>query len=543
MTPLQVEAWEAGLAAHPDRQFAEYILRGLRQGFRIGFDRAKTLVAATSNMAIPHEDVVQNYLEREVSLGRMHCVREAAKGQLQVQISPLGMIPKKNKPGKWRLIVDLSSPKGQSVNDGINSECCSLEYTTVDMLAELVLQVGQGALLVKADIKEAYRNIPVHPEDQQLLGIRWNGWVYIDRVLPFGLRSAPKIFSAVADAAQWMLVQRGISDVLHYLDDFALVASDVGSAQQAKGEMCRLFSSLGLPLEPNKLEGPSTCLTFLGIEVDTVSRQLRLPAEKMERLEKELRAARGRRTMLKRELQSLTGLLQHACKVVRPGRAFLQRLYAMQSVGSAPSHNIRLNTVARADIVWWQLFVSRWNGVSMIFDPRTATAGRKVVSDASGSWGAGAVCPPNWLLFKWPPELQDTSIQVKELVPVVVAAALYGRDWRDQLVLFSVDNQAVVEIINKTHSKESHLMHLVRLLVFFACHYNFWFRAEHVQGRLNTLADALSRNNLSRFFSQKPPVCPQPSNIPAALLSLLALNAAWTSTPWMELFRRTLQQV
>ena len=179
----------------------------------------------------------------------------------------------------------------------------------------------------------------------------------------------------------------------------------------------------------------------------------------------------------------------------------------------------------------------------MIFDPRTATAGRKVVSDASGSWGAGAVCLPNWLLFKWPPELQDASIQVKELVPVVVAAALYGRDWKDQLVVFLVDNQAVVEIINKTHSKESHLMHLVRLLVFFACHYNFWFRAEHVQGRLNTLADALSRNNLSRFFSQQPPVCPQPSNIPAALLSLLALNAAWTSTPWMELFRRTLQQV
>ena len=100
----------------------------------------------------------------------------------------------------------------------------------------------------------------------------------------------------------------------------------------------------------------------------------------------------------------------------------------MQSVGSTPSHNVRLNTEARADIVWWQLFVSRWNGVSMIFDPQTATAGRKVVSDASGSWGAGAVCLPNWLLFKWPPELQDTSIQVKELVPVVVAAALYERD-------------------------------------------------------------------------------------------------------------------
>ena len=75
------------------------------------------------------------------------------------------------------------------------------------MLAELVLQMGPGASLVKADIKEAYQIIPVHPEDRQLLGIRWKGWVYIDRVLPFGLRSAPKIFSAVADAVQWMVHQ------------------------------------------------------------------------------------------------------------------------------------------------------------------------------------------------------------------------------------------------------------------------------------------------------------------------------------------------
>ena len=79
-----------------------------------------------------------------------------AKGRLQLHTSPLGMIPKKNKPGKWRLIVDLSSPKGHSVNDGINSEYCSLEYATVDMLAELVLQMGPRALLVRADIKEAY---------------------------------------------------------------------------------------------------------------------------------------------------------------------------------------------------------------------------------------------------------------------------------------------------------------------------------------------------------------------------------------------------
>ena len=69
----------------------------------------------------------------------------------------------------------------------------------------------QGALLVKADIKEAYRMIPVHPHDHHLLGVRWNNSYYVDRMLPFGLGSAPKIFYAVADAIQWMLSQRGIT--------------------------------------------------------------------------------------------------------------------------------------------------------------------------------------------------------------------------------------------------------------------------------------------------------------------------------------------
>ena len=88
MSPLRLEAWEAGLAAHPDQQFVEYILRGLRQAFRISFNRANlranALVSATSNMAIPHEEVVQDYLEREASLGTMHCEGEAAKELLQV---------------------------------------------------------------------------------------------------------------------------------------------------------------------------------------------------------------------------------------------------------------------------------------------------------------------------------------------------------------------------------------------------------------------------------------------------------------------------
>ena len=126
-----------------------------------------------------------------------------------VHLGPIA-IPKKHKPCNWKLIVDSSSSSNASVNDGISSEWSSFKYTTVDHLLTLILQEGKGAFLVKADIKEAYRMIPVHHHDQPLLGVEWDGAMHIDLALPFGLQSAPKIFSAVADALQWILIQKGV---------------------------------------------------------------------------------------------------------------------------------------------------------------------------------------------------------------------------------------------------------------------------------------------------------------------------------------------
>ena len=79
-------------------------------------------------------------------------------------------------------------------------------------------------------------------------------------------------------------------------------------------------------------------------------------------------AAVSKRCMSKCNLQSLTGLLQHATKVVRPGRPFLHRLYALQNIGSLPTYHIHWNQAARADITWWFLFVERWNGLSIAWD-------------------------------------------------------------------------------------------------------------------------------------------------------------------------------
>ena len=127
-----------------------------------------------------------------------------------VHINRFGVIPKGHNTGRWRLITDLLFPRGHSVNGGIVPDLCSLTYSTIDEIADLMARLGPAALLAKVDIESAYRLIPVHPDDRPLLAMEWENQLYIDPMLPFGLRSAPKIFNAVADALACYLHQKGI---------------------------------------------------------------------------------------------------------------------------------------------------------------------------------------------------------------------------------------------------------------------------------------------------------------------------------------------
>ena len=89
----------------------------------------------------------------------------------------------------------------------------------------MILLERQESFMVKLDIKEAYRIVPIHPQDQPLIGVMWEDSesVYINKTLPFGLRSAPKIFLAITDSIQWILNQKGIRDIIHYLDEYVAI--------------------------------------------------------------------------------------------------------------------------------------------------------------------------------------------------------------------------------------------------------------------------------------------------------------------------------
>ena len=117
-TPLHVGIWEQCLASHPDKQFAQYIVQGLHKGFRIGFDASSPLKAASRNMPSTSEqhDIVSKYLQEEIAEGRILGPFTPGELNTPIHISPIGVIPKRHQPNKWRLIVDMSSPDGFSIN-------------------------------------------------------------------------------------------------------------------------------------------------------------------------------------------------------------------------------------------------------------------------------------------------------------------------------------------------------------------------------------------------------------------------------------------
>ena len=133
-----------------------------------------------------------------------------------------------------------------------------------------------------------------------LLGMSWEGQVLVDTALPFGLRSAPLIFTAMADALQWIMEEKGVSYVVHYIDNLITVRAP-GSLECERNSdlMHRVCERVGLPAEPEKDEGPATTIGFLGIEIDSVAQEVRIPQEKLTRMKAELAKWRGRKASVK----------------------------------------------------------------------------------------------------------------------------------------------------------------------------------------------------------------------------------------------------
>ena len=269
--------------------------------------------------------------------------------------------------------------------------------------------------------------------------------------------------------------------------------------------------------------------------------EARLPAEKLTRIRTSVKIWLQKKKATKREILSLVGLLQHATKVVKSGRTFVSRMYATAAKLKRLSFHTRLNRGFRSDLQWWNMFITRWNGISFLSN--TTSASRydyQIQTDASGSWGCGAHFNGKWFQLHWSPDWHSIGIMAKELVPIVLSCAVWNKTLSKHKTEFRCDNLGVVEVTKKGSSKDPMTMHLLRCLWFLTATFDLQISVSHIPGILNSSADFLSRNQIPQFRKQHPQASSRPTPLPSALKRLISPRKPdWTSSS----FRRNIHEL
>ena len=335
------------------------MVQGFTYGFLTGFQGVisnRRIYNVSSTIALP--SVVQENIDDEVAAGRIQGPFTDAHMPHLVS-SPIGLVPKKL-PNKFRLIHHLSFPPTKSVNDGIFDESAKVHCTTIDEAIALISLLGRGCFMCKTDIEKAFRIMPTAPQDiHYLLGFNFNVFYYVDTSLPMGLKSSCNCFVTSSSAIDLVARrQLHITHILHMLDDFMILSSSEVRCQEQLNSFLHLCRRLGVPMSKEKTFNPSTTLTFLGIELDTLAFQARLPLDKLNKCMLSIEAAFTKKKITLKHLQQITGLLQFACYVVISGRCFLRRLYNLSIGLTKPYQHVRISPKARNDLLTWKLFLS-----------------------------------------------------------------------------------------------------------------------------------------------------------------------------------------
>ena len=451
-------------------------------------------------------DIVTAQIQKELANKR---IRQIPTLPSNYFCSPLGLIPKSidNCRTGWRIIFDLSSPENSSVNDGILKEYGTIVYETLNDAIRLIVQAGRGAVMMKRDLKSAFRHIPISPCDYWLLIFEWDGKFYIDMFLPFGLRTAPRIFNYFAEALHWVLETLNEWNLTHYLDDFLIIFPpniDITSYSQQFDEILAKF---GFSKAEEK-DADGCVIVYLGFEFDSNKMELRLPVNKKVRAVRAVQSLLSSTSVTFSELQRTLGFLSHCCQVVPLGRPFLRSLFALlhQNDRRHRFRRIRLSHTAKRDLHWWQCFLNCWSSVSLI---QISRQNHDIATDASGIKGIGGIYKRVVFSCRFPARHRSKHINWKEMSAILHAFLLWHSAFSGGTVRLACDNDAVVDAINKHSIKGPAIRPLQDILLIAAVFdinlFAFWVPTEE-----NIVADAASRHDYRKLANMGLQVSVQP---------------------------------
>ena len=510
-----------------EKNDATFLFQGFSSGFRIPFDAPFTpRISSNHKSALFHPDIVTKKLEKEINLGRVAGPFSEPPFNGQIIVSPIGLVEKKS-GNDYRLIFDLSHPKTASINSGIDHSLCTVQYASFDKAVDMVLDLGKGAFLSKIDIESAFRLLPIHPDDFRLLGMTHLDQYYVDKTLPFGCSISCAHFERFSSFLEASLRKHtNSSHWMHYLDDFLTGDKNKEKAEQTKEKALQLFEHFGVPYAEEKLVGPVTCIMFLGLEIDTIEMVIRLPIDKIKDLVDQIDyfISKYQAKITLKELQSLIGKLNFACRAIRPGRAFCRRVINSTIGLTLPFHHARVTSDMMQDLLIWKEFLNTHNGTTMILPKEWSNNQTlRFYTDSSGAHGFGIFFDGSWVSAPWPDNMSVNRKQIAylELFPILVALLIWSPVLKNKKIYFHCDNMAVVEILNKQSSKDKDCMALLRPFVLTCLNFNIVFKAQFIEGSKNNLADALSRLQLARFRSLCPTADEKMTPIPQSAWNLL----------------------
>ena len=407
-----------------------------------------------------------------------------------------------------RPITDCRRPLGLSINTKMSDVCSTFSYRNLDNVVEFTTPFCVFAVI---DISHAYRSVNVFPAHAKYQGFAWDlgsgNEFYTDHCLCFGLRCAPFVFTQIGDFIVRCMARLGVQKVVNYIDDFIICECTFDSCLLGQQTLIRLVRGLGFAVNEKKVIRPAHRVRYLGIDVDSTTMTLTLPEDKLIKLKGVLCAFRSKRRASKLDLQKLAGILAHCATIIRAGRTFSRRVINLCNSIAERYDTTKLSAEFHADLDWWLSFAELFNGVGKAI--RVSDTDVFVYTDASGSGFGGYLTHGGdyfWGVWSPPgmsspchleagPDFDDvsSSINAKELWPVLVACKRWGITWHGKHVKFLTDNTTVCAILRSGRSRSVITMDMLREIFWISFIHSFVISVDFVKGLDNTRADYLSR--------------------------------------------------
>ena len=491
-TKWNVDKFEQLLGDYPDKM----VIDGLRFGWptgRLPSQPDPTPTFKNHKGATDHPQALKQYIQKEQAKGAILGPFNKIPFHNRVGISPISTRPKKNSQ-ECRVIVDLSFPQGESVNDGMIKNNylgfeTELTFPKTDDLALRIAYLGRGACMFKIDLSRYFRQIPLDPADYSMVGYIVDGELFFDKVLPMGMRNAPLIAQRITDAIRY-LHQKAGHFLLNYVDDF-LGAEEKEKIQQAFQHLNDLLNTLQVDAAPEKTIPPTTRLEFLGVTFDSEKMTIEVTQDRVQDMLTELNTWNTKTKASRKEVESLIGKLQFASKCIKPGRTFIARLIQWLR-GMDRRRKYSIPKEARKDIAWWGKCLEKYNGISIMWLTRVPGPDMVIASDACPK-GFGATCGKAYFHGMFPENMRHQNIAHLEMLAVLAALRVWATQLRGLYFWVHVDNEAVATIINTGASRDEFLQKALREMLMIAATNEFMIKSVHIRGVDNRIPDWLSR--------------------------------------------------